>query len=204
MKLAPKILAASLLAATPFCLAGSAHAVPLGMGLGLKDAVAPAAETVRFGGGGSRVGGAGRVGGIGGPGRVGGIGGPGRPGGIGGVGGVGGPGRPGGIAGIGGPGRPGGIGGWYGGRWNGGYWRPGYGLAAGAIVGGALGGYYGGYGDDGYYRGYGDDGYYGSGYGYSNYEYGADATTYCSQRFKSYDPSSGTYLGYDGVRHPCP
>lgn len=27
---------------------------------------------------------------------------------------------------------------------------------------------------------------------------------YCSQRFKSYDPSSGTYLGYDGRRHPCP
>lgn len=27
---------------------------------------------------------------------------------------------------------------------------------------------------------------------------------YCSQRFKSYDPRSGTYLGYDGERHPCP
>ncbi|MBJ6127695.1 BA14K family protein [Microvirga sp. BT325] len=27
---------------------------------------------------------------------------------------------------------------------------------------------------------------------------------YCSQRFKSYDPRSGTYLGYDGQRHPCP
>jgi hypothetical protein len=27
---------------------------------------------------------------------------------------------------------------------------------------------------------------------------------YCSQRFKSYDPRSGTYLGYDGLRHPCP
>jgi len=24
------------------------------------------------------------------------------------------------------------------------------------------------------------------------------------QRFKSYDPSRGTYLGYDGERHPCP
>ncbi|MGZ3311613.1 MAG: BA14K family protein [Xanthobacteraceae bacterium] len=24
------------------------------------------------------------------------------------------------------------------------------------------------------------------------------------QRFKSYDPRSGTYLGYDGARHPCP
>ena len=27
---------------------------------------------------------------------------------------------------------------------------------------------------------------------------------YCSQRYKSYDPASGTYLGYDGQRHSCP
>jgi hypothetical protein len=33
---------------------------------------------------------------------------------------------------------------------------------------------------------------------------GDDATAYCLQRFKSYDPASGTYLGYDGQRHPCP
>jgi hypothetical protein len=26
---------------------------------------------------------------------------------------------------------------------------------------------------------------------------------YCAQRYKSYDPASGTYLGYDGLRHPC-
>jgi hypothetical protein len=30
------------------------------------------------------------------------------------------------------------------------------------------------------------------------------SVAYCSQRFKSYDPASGTYLGYDGRRHPCP
>ncbi|WP_046862954.1 BA14K family protein [Microvirga massiliensis] len=30
------------------------------------------------------------------------------------------------------------------------------------------------------------------------------AHAYCSQRFRSYDPASGTYLGYDGNRHPCP
>jgi len=24
-----------------------------------------------------------------------------------------------------------------------------------------------------------------------------------AQRYKSYDPASGTYLGYDGLRHPC-
>ena len=31
-----------------------------------------------------------------------------------------------------------------------------------------------------------------------------DAVSYCMQRFRSYDPASGTYLGYDGLRHPCP
>jgi hypothetical protein len=31
-----------------------------------------------------------------------------------------------------------------------------------------------------------------------------DAVAYCMQRFKSYDPGSGTYLGYDGLRHSCP
>jgi hypothetical protein len=32
---------------------------------------------------------------------------------------------------------------------------------------------------------------------------GADPS-YCAQRYRSYDPASGTYLGYDGQRHPCP
>jgi hypothetical protein len=27
---------------------------------------------------------------------------------------------------------------------------------------------------------------------------------YCAMRFKSYDPVTGTYLGYDGRLHPCP
>ena len=25
----------------------------------------------------------------------------------------------------------------------------------------------------------------------------------CAQRYRSYDPASGTFLGYDGVRHMC-
>ena len=59
---------------------------------------------------------------------------------------------------------------------------------------------------------YGPD--YGYGYaspGYSDYGYSAPNVTtpggdigYCEQRFRSYDPASGTYLGYDGLRHPCP
>lgn len=32
----------------------------------------------------------------------------------------------------------------------------------------------------------------------------ADSVAYCQQRFRSYDPASGTYLGYDGFRHSCP
>lgn len=31
-----------------------------------------------------------------------------------------------------------------------------------------------------------------------------DAAAYCAAHFKSFDPASGTYLGYDGVRHSCP
>lgn len=31
-----------------------------------------------------------------------------------------------------------------------------------------------------------------------------NAEAYCAQKFKSYDASSGTYLGYDGNRHACP
>jgi hypothetical protein len=66
------------------------------------------------------------------------------------------------------------------------------GLAAGAIIGGALAA---------------QRPYYGSGPVYYEAEpgyVGGDATGYCMQRFKSYDPASGTYLGYDGYRHPCP
>src|SRR5664279_575381 len=27
---------------------------------------------------------------------------------------------------------------------------------------------------------------------------------YCAQRYRSYDPASGTFMGRDGMRHPCP
>lgn len=32
----------------------------------------------------------------------------------------------------------------------------------------------------------------------------SNAVQYCASRYRSYDPGSGTYLGYDGYRHPCP
>ena len=50
------------------------------------------------------------------------------------------------------------------------------GLAAGAIIGGAI----------------------------ANSQARQDAMSYCAQRYKSYDPASGTYLAYDGQRYACP
>lgn len=32
---------------------------------------------------------------------------------------------------------------------------------------------------------------------------GDDWLAYCSSKYRSFDPRSGTYLGYDGLRHPC-
>ena len=61
------------------------------------------------------------------------------------------------------------------------------GLAAGAIIGGAIA-----------------NAQTPTYYGYGEAAPAGDAVAYCSQRFRSYDPASGTYLGYDGDRHPCP
>jgi hypothetical protein len=102
----------------------------------------------------------------------------------------------------GGPVYGGGYGGGYRYHHRGGGFIPG--AVAGAIVGGAIAsqsyGYYGGptYYDQGYY----DDGYVDN--GVVAVPPGGDDDSYCRQRYRSYDPASGTYLGNDGVRHPCP
>ena len=31
-----------------------------------------------------------------------------------------------------------------------------------------------------------------------------DAVEYCMRRFRSYNPETGTYIGFDGLEHPCP
>jgi BA14K-like protein len=84
-------------------------------------------------------------------------------------------------------------------------WGFGAGLLGGAIIGGALAApyYYGpGYYPPAYYGpGYYPAPAYGPGYGPG---YGGDAAAYCSRRYRSYDPASGTFLGNDGARHPCP
>jgi hypothetical protein len=69
------------------------------------------------------------------------------------------------------------------------------------------GGYGGGYGGGIYFGG---GPYWGGPYAYDDGDYidapvaagGDDA--YCMRRYRSYDPRSGTYLGFDGLRHPCP
>lgn len=91
--------------------------------------------------------------------------------------------------------------GWRGGRYGGA--AVGLGIA-GAIIGGAIVGAAQPYGyAPGYYGGYAP-GYYGPAYVAAPAYVGGDAVSYCAQRFRSYDPYSGTYLGYDGFRHPCP
>ena len=63
------------------------------------------------------------------------------------------------------------------GRHRGAFWP---GAAFGAVVGGMLAAqphYYGGY---------------------------SSAVRWCMRRYRSYDPASRTYLGYDGQRHSCP
>jgi hypothetical protein len=101
----------------------------------------------------------------------------------------------------------------YAGHWHGGYGHGygGYGvgvgvaaLATGALIGGAIAsqnqGYY--YGDQNY-PGYSDPGYVYSEAAPVAYNNG-DSLAYCEQTFRSYDPASGSYLGYDGFRHACP
>jgi MFS family permease len=80
-------------------------------------------------------------------------------------------------------------------------------VAAGVIGGLVLGGivasqyprYYG-YPAYGYYTPYP---YYPPYPVYRRYVHPAEIAA-CARRFRSYDPYSMTYLGYDGRRHPCP
>ena len=123
-------------------------------------------------------------------------------------------------------------------QWRGWGWRGwGPGIAAGAIVGGAIAasrpwyGYNNYYDDYAYAPGYSYSSPYGTGAsGYNSYNYNSpsaynssaynsfayvpgytygyrvaeDAVAYCKQRFRSYNAATGTYLGYDGLRHSCP
>jgi hypothetical protein len=89
-------------------------------------------------------------------------------------------------------------------RWRGRGWGRGVGagIIGGAILGGMLAAPYYGHGPGPYY-GPGPYAYEPGPYVYGP-GYGGDAVAYCMQRFRSYDPNSGTYVGFDGLRHSCP
>lgn len=91
------------------------------------------------------------------------------------------------------------------------------GIAGGLILGGIIASqprYY--YGPRGYYDYYYYGGppplFYGPRVFYPPGHYGPlvgpgygppDWIAYCFSRYRSFDPASGTYMGYDGRRHPC-
>ena len=95
-------------------------------------------------------------------------------------------------------------------RWRGGRGVGiGAGFVAGAIIGGAIAGSrpygYGSYGYGGYGPGYVAPGYVDDGdEDYVAVSPRGGGAGYCAQRYRSYDPRSGTFLGFDGLRHPCP
>jgi BA14K-like protein len=75
----------------------------------------------------------------------------------------------------------------------------GLGLATGALIGTALAAPWW-YDDYDYVPAYYEPAYY----EYDDYTLDSPDIRYCEMRFKSYDPVTRTYLGYDGRRHPCP
>jgi BA14K-like protein len=92
--------------------------------------------------------------------------------------------------------------GWHHG-WHRGWGWPG--AVAAGVIGGALAaatsplwapGYYD------YYPGYA----YAPAYGYAVAPVGVagNSVAYCEAHFRSYNPATGMYLGYDGRYHPCP
>src|SRR5271155_4121990 len=100
-------------------------------------------------------------------------------------------------------------------QWRGGWGGPiALGVVAGALVGSALVGPYGPYYPGPYYPGP-QPGYYGyppppgypppaPGYAAPPGASAGDPVAYCTQRYRSYNPQTGTYLGTDGQRHHCP
>jgi hypothetical protein len=82
------------------------------------------------------------------------------------------------------------------------------GLAAGAIIGGAMQQDQGYYPVESYpaesYPVYSDQAPSDEDAGPQVAAGDADSVAYCQQTYRSYDLTSGTYLGYDGLRHSCP
>lgn len=77
------------------------------------------------------------------------------------------------------------------------------GAFGGGLLGGAIGGVLGGVISGGMNR----PQYYPQPRYYSQPQYyppPLDPISYCMQRFRSYNPETGLYIGYDGQYHRCP
>jgi len=86
----------------------------------------------------------------------------------------------------------------HGGHRGGGWIGPAIGFGAGVAVGSALAAPYYAYDEPPYV-------YEEPSYTYSQPAYAYnDADAYCAAKFRSYNPATGTYMGYDGLPHPCP
>jgi hypothetical protein len=73
------------------------------------------------------------------------------------------------------------------------------GIAAGALIGGAIANANRPYYAPGYAPA---PGYYAPAPAYAPPP--GDAVGYCMQRYRSYRPETGTFIGYDGIERPCP
>jgi|SRR5579862_1299196 len=84
--------------------------------------------------------------------------------------------------------------------WHGGFWP---GAVAAGVIGGAVATATSPFWAPGYYNGYYD--YY-PGYAYAPPPVvaGGNDVGWCQAHFRSYNPATGTYMGYDGLQHPCP
>jgi len=92
-------------------------------------------------------------------------------------------------------------GGWHGGG-RGGGWP---GAAAAGVIGGAIAAATSPLWAPGYYDYYPGDAYGpDDGYAVAPAPVAGDSIAYCESRFRSYNPATGMFLGFDGQYHPCP
>jgi hypothetical protein len=60
-----------------------------------------------------------------------------------------------------------------------------------------------GFGQPGFY-GFGQPSFYNEAPGMQVAGVNRGAIAWCQTRFQSFDPATGTYMGFDGIRHACP